>query len=117
MDVDSPERDRDNLTPPPRDNQYLLSRQTAVNKLTAFTTPQELPACVRQVLHGGLCFMRFTRAPGALVPLCDFWSMKCCGVMVHVCGRSAENNAFCLLGEKEHAELRRGLGQQTAERG
>lgn len=66
---------------------------------------------------GGQGTLRFTRPPGALVQLCDFWSMKCFGVMVHVCGHPAENNAFCLLGEKEHAGQRRGLGQQTAERG
>lgn len=85
MEVDSPERDRDNLTPPPRYNQYLPSRQTAVNKLTTLTAPPELPACVRQVLHGGLCCLYLARAPGALVQLYDFWSMKCFGVMVHVC--------------------------------
>ncbi|KAK9958381.1 hypothetical protein ABG768_010505 [Culter alburnus] len=99
MGLDSPERDRDNLTPPPRYNQYLPSRQTAVNKLTTFTALPELPACVRQVPYGGLCCLHLTRAPGARVQLCDFWSMKCFGVMVHVCGHPSENNAFCLHGK------------------
>ncbi len=78
--------------------------------------------CERSLHVWGRCFMggcalRFTRPPGALVQICDFWSMKCFGVMVYVCGHPAENNAFCLLDEKEHKELRRGFRQHTAERG
>lgn len=69
--------------------------------------------CEAGASWGVLGSLRLTTAPGALVQLCGFWSMKCFRMMVHVCGRPAENNAFCLLGEKEHKELWRGLKQES----